>query len=81
MWRSYELLAVIVLSALSQTAQAIQFAFEARSLGMGGVGVASADLATAAKHSKWHFRWRKGCRIYGGCRNLVRLQPRYRVSH
>ena len=48
MWRSYKLLAVIVLSALSQTALAIPFTFEARSLGMGGVGVATADLATAA---------------------------------
>jgi hypothetical protein len=48
MCRSYKLLAVIVLSALSQTAQAIPFTFEARSLGMGGVGVATANLATAA---------------------------------
>ena len=48
MWRSYKVIAVVLLSALSQTAQAIPFTFEARSLGMGGVGVATADLATAA---------------------------------
>ena len=37
-----------MLSAISLTAQAVPFTFEARSLGMGGVGVATADLATAA---------------------------------
>jgi hypothetical protein len=47
MWRFHRLLAVIVLSALSQTAHAIPFTFEGRSLGMGGVGVATANLATA----------------------------------
>jgi hypothetical protein len=48
MSRLYTLLAVLVLSILSQTVQAVPFTFEARSLGMGGVGVATADLATAA---------------------------------
>ena len=48
MWRLYKVIAVVVLSAISLTAQAIPFTFEARSLGMGGVGVATADLATAA---------------------------------
>jgi hypothetical protein len=48
MWRLYKILAVVVLSAFSYAAQAIPFTFEARSLGMGGVGVATADLATAA---------------------------------
>ena len=48
MSRLYKLLAVLVLSILSQTVQAVPFTFEARSLGMGGVGVATADLATAA---------------------------------
>ena len=48
MWRLYKVLAVVVLSAFAQTTQAVPFTFEARSLGMGGVGVATADLATAA---------------------------------
>ncbi len=48
MWRMYRLLAVVVLSALSQTTHAFPFTFEARSLGMGGAGVATADLGTAA---------------------------------
>jgi hypothetical protein len=48
MWRLYKVIAVIVLSALSQTTQAIPFTFEACSLGTGGVGVATANLATAA---------------------------------
>ena len=46
--RLHKALAVVILSALSQAALAIPFTFEARSLGMGGVGVATADLATAA---------------------------------
>jgi len=44
----HRVLIVIVLSALAQAVQAIPFTFEARSLSMGGVGVASANLATAA---------------------------------
>ncbi len=44
----HKILAVIVLSALAQAVQALPFTFEARSLGMGGVAVATADLATAA---------------------------------
>ena len=48
MHRLHKALTVVILSALSQTALAIPFTFEARSLGMGGVGVATADLATAA---------------------------------
>jgi len=43
-----KLLTVIALSVFSQTANAIPFTFEGRSLGMGGVSVATADLATAA---------------------------------
>lgn len=43
-----KILAAIALSICSQTALAIPFTFEARSLGMGGVSVATADLATAA---------------------------------
>ncbi len=38
----------LVLAAVSQSAVAVPFAFEARSMGMGGVGVATADIATAA---------------------------------
>lgn len=38
----------MVLSAFSQLVQAIPFTFEGRSLGMGGVSVATADIATAA---------------------------------
>ena len=45
---NYKILSIVALSVLSQTAQAIPFAFEGRSLGMGGVSVATADLATAA---------------------------------
>ena len=48
MCRLYKLLAVVVLSAFSQITHAIPFTFEGRSLGMGGVGVATANLATAA---------------------------------
>ena len=44
----HKILAVILMSALAQTVQAIPFTFEARSLSMGGVSVATADLATAA---------------------------------
>ncbi len=44
----HKILAVIVLSAFAQAVQALPFTFEARSLGMGGVAVATADLATAA---------------------------------
>ena len=47
MWRLYKVSAVAVLLALTQTAQAVPFTFEGRSLGMGGVAVATADLATA----------------------------------
>ena len=43
-----KILSAIALSICSQTALAIPFSFEARSLGMGGVSVATADLATAA---------------------------------
>ena len=43
-----KIFAVIVLSALAQAVQAIPFTFEARSLSMGGVAVATANLATAA---------------------------------
>lgn len=42
------ILPVVGLSLLSQYATAIPFTFEGRSLGMGGVSVATADLATAA---------------------------------
>jgi len=43
-----KLLSAIAVSLLSQSAYAIPFAFEGRSLGMGGVAVATADLATAS---------------------------------
>ncbi len=43
-----KVLSVIVLSVLSQSVYAIPFTFDGRSLGMGGVSVATADLATAA---------------------------------
>jgi len=43
-----KILTVIALSICSQATSAIPFSFEARSLGMGGVSVATADLATAA---------------------------------
>jgi len=43
-----KILSVVLLSAISHTATAIPFTFEGRSLGMGGVSVATADLATAA---------------------------------
>lgn len=42
------ILSVIVLFVISQSVYAIPFTFEGRSLGMGGVSVATADLATAA---------------------------------
>jgi len=41
------ILSVVTLSVLSHHAYAIPFAFEGRSLGMGGASVATADLATA----------------------------------
>ena len=41
-------MAVVALSVLSQVAGAIPFTFDARSLAMGGVSVATADLAIAA---------------------------------
>lgn len=44
----HKILIVLVLSAPAQAVQAIPFTFEARSLSMGGVAVATADLATAA---------------------------------
>ena len=43
-----KILSAIAVSLLSQSASAIPFAFEGRSLGMGGVAVATADLATAS---------------------------------
>ncbi len=43
-----KILSVIVLSLCSLSAFSIPFSFEGRSLGMGGVSVATADLATAA---------------------------------
>jgi len=43
-----KLLSVVALSVFSQSALSIPFTFEARSLGMGGVSTATADLATAA---------------------------------
>ena len=43
-----KILSAVVLSVCSQAAYSIPFTFEARSLGMGGVSVATADLATAA---------------------------------
>jgi len=48
MWSRYRLLAVVLLSVLAQTTHAFPFTFEARSLGMGGAAVATADLGTAA---------------------------------
>lgn len=48
MCRIHKVLAVVLLSAISQSAYAIPFTFEGRSLGMGGVSVATANLATAA---------------------------------
>jgi len=41
-------LTIVTLSLFSQSVSAIPFSFEGRSLGMGGVSVATADLATAA---------------------------------
>ncbi|NOQ88189.1 MAG: hypothetical protein GQ550_04630 [Gammaproteobacteria bacterium] len=41
-------LSIIALSVLSQSLHAVPFSFEGRSLGMGGVSVATADLATAS---------------------------------
>ena len=38
----------LLLTVFSTTASAVPFAFEARSMGMGNVGVATADIATAA---------------------------------
>ncbi len=43
-----KILSVVVLSVCSHSAFSIPFTFEGRSLGMGGVSVATADLATAA---------------------------------
>jgi len=43
-----KVLAIVTLSLFSQSVSAIPFTFEGRSLGMGGVSVATADLATAA---------------------------------
>ena len=43
-----KILPVIALSVFSQVADAVPFAFDGRSLGMGGVSTATADLATAA---------------------------------
>ena len=43
-----KIFSAIVLFVLSQSVCAIPFTFEGRSLGMGGVSVATADLATAA---------------------------------
>ena len=43
-----KILSIVTLSVLSQTLYAAAFTFEGRSLGMGGVSVATADLATAA---------------------------------
>ncbi|VAW54382.1 hypothetical protein MNBD_GAMMA06-821 [hydrothermal vent metagenome] len=45
---STKILFVVALSICAQSVRAIPFAFEGRSLGMGGVSVATADLATAA---------------------------------
>lgn len=45
---NYKILSIVALLVLSQTVHAIPFTFEGRSLGMGGVSVATADLATAA---------------------------------
>ena len=44
---SGKVLSVLTISVFSQAANAIPFAFEGRSLGMGGVATATADLATA----------------------------------
>ena len=44
---SGKVLSLVALSVFSQAANAIPFAFEGRSLGMGGVATATADLATA----------------------------------
>jgi len=43
-----KILSIVAFSLLSHSVHAIPFAFEGRSLGMGGVSVATADLATAA---------------------------------
>ncbi len=43
-----KILPIITLSVVTQAAYAIPFSFEGRSLGMGGVSVATADLASAA---------------------------------
>ena len=43
-----KVLTIVTLSLFSQSVSAIPFTFEGRSLGMGGVSVATADLATAA---------------------------------
>ncbi len=43
-----KILSVVALSMFSHSAFSIPFSFEGRSLGMGGVSVATADLATAA---------------------------------
>ena len=43
-----KILSVVVLSVLSHVVYAVPFTFEGRSLGMGGVATATADLATAA---------------------------------
>ena len=43
-----KILSVVALSVCSQAVHSIPFTFEGRSLGMGGVSVATADLATAA---------------------------------
>lgn len=43
-----KILSVVALSVFSQSALSIPFTFEGRSLGMGGVSTATADLATAA---------------------------------
>ncbi len=43
-----KILSVVALSVFSHSVFAIPFTFEGRSLGMGGVSVATADLATAA---------------------------------
>ena len=43
-----KILAAVSLTLFSQASYAVPFTFEGRSLGMGGVAVATADLATAA---------------------------------
>ena len=43
-----KILSAVALTVYSQAALAVPFTFESRSLGMGGVSVATADLATAA---------------------------------